>query len=280
MPYTAKITRANPTCLVFLIDQSGSMSNPFGRQPDIKKADGVADALNRLLYELVIKSTKGEGIYDYFRLAVIGYGQQVGSALPGPLASCQLVSIGDLANNPLRVEVRTRQEKDPRGQPVQRTSKIPIWIEPVAGGNTPLAEALTQATELIQGFLKQYPDCFPPLVINLTDGRATTDPRPQARVLSSQGSSDGPVLMFNVHISEKPDSPIEFPDSEAGLPDNFARLLFRISSVLPPPFLEVARVERVPVTEGSRGFVFNADLLSVIKFLNVGTKVGTQPNRP
>lgn len=49
MPYTAEINRTNPTCFVFLVDQSSSMLEPFGGQADKQKADGVADAINRLL---------------------------------------------------------------------------------------------------------------------------------------------------------------------------------------------------------------------------------------
>jgi hypothetical protein len=33
MPSTAELSRSNPTCLIFLIDQSSSMAEPFGAQP-------------------------------------------------------------------------------------------------------------------------------------------------------------------------------------------------------------------------------------------------------
>ncbi len=56
MAYTAEISRANPTCFVFLIDQSGSMQDAIGGGEALqRKCDVVADALNRLLSELVIK---------------------------------------------------------------------------------------------------------------------------------------------------------------------------------------------------------------------------------
>ena len=53
MPYSAEISRTNPTCLLFLIDHSSSMDGPFGGQPGKKKSDGVADAINRILQNLV-----------------------------------------------------------------------------------------------------------------------------------------------------------------------------------------------------------------------------------
>ncbi len=273
MPYSAEINRSNPTCLVFLIDRSGSMAQPFGKQPDRRKADGVADAINCLLSDLAIKCAKAEGIREYFHVAVIGYGQQVGSALGGALVGRQLVSIGDIANNPLRVEERSRDADDGTGRIIKRKIKFPVWIEPVAGGKTPLVEALTLARQVLGDFLSRFPNCFPPLVLNISDGMANQDPTPQAREVMQLASADGNVLLFNAHLSEKTARPIEFPASEAELPDKFAKLLFRMSSVLPAPFVSAARAEDYPVTEQSRGFVFNADLVAVIKFLEIGTQV-------
>lgn len=267
MPYTAEITRANPTCILFLIDQSDSMKNPFGRQPEKKKSEGVADAVNRLLANLTLKCAEGDSLKEYFWVGVIGYGRTVGSALPGR----RLMSIGEIANNPLRVEQRTRMVDDGMGSLSKQTVKFPIWFEPQAGGRTPLPEALELAREMLADFLRDHPDCFPPLIINISDGMANTDPRPAAKAVCSLSSSDGPVLLFNAHISDKPDPPIEFPDRESDLPDKFAKLLFRMSSVLPPPFVKAARADEFPATAESRGFVFNADLVSMIRFLNIGT---------
>src|SRR5689334_9010990 len=85
MPYTAEISRTNPTCFLFLVDQSSSMSEPFGAQPDKKKAEGVADVINRLLQNLILKCAKSEGIRDFFHVGIIGYGGRTGSAFGGAL---------------------------------------------------------------------------------------------------------------------------------------------------------------------------------------------------
>src|SRR4029077_4116870 len=86
MPYTAELSRTNPTALIFLIDQSSSMAEPFGAQPEKPKAEGVADSINRLLQNLVLKCAKGDGIRDYFHVGVIGYGGRVAWSLGGKLA--------------------------------------------------------------------------------------------------------------------------------------------------------------------------------------------------
>jgi hypothetical protein len=50
-------------------------------------------------------------------------------------------------------------------------------------------------------------------------------------------------------------------------------MLFRMSSLLPVKVQAAARNDGIRVTDTSRGFVFNADLVSVIRFLDIGTKV-------
>src|SRR5438094_8512112 len=109
MPYTAEISRANPSCFIFLIDQSGSMADVFGAgETNQKKADGGADAINRMLQNLVIKCANQEGIRDYFHVGVIGDGAQVGPAFAGDLAARQVVPISEVGNSPASV-VRLNQ---------------------------------------------------------------------------------------------------------------------------------------------------------------------------
>jgi hypothetical protein len=81
------------------------------------------------------------------------------------------------------------------------------------------------------------------------------------------------VLVLNIHISSKTSAPIEFPDSEENLPDEHARLLFRCSSILPEVMRSYAQQMGYRMSDSSRGFVFNADMVSIIKFLDIGTKV-------
>jgi hypothetical protein len=273
MPYSAEMSRVNPTCIVFLIDQSSSMAEPFGAQPDKPKAEGVADGINRLLQNLVLKCAKGDGIRDYFHVGVIGYGGKVGWALGGKLAGQKLVPVSVIANNPLKVEQRTRKVDDGAGGLVEQKFKFPIWFEAVAGGRTPMCKALTEATEALTQFIEQYPASFPPLVINISDGKAT-DGNPELAAFKLRGlkSSDGNVLLFNAHISATPARAIEFPSQEGQVSEAEGRILFRMSSVLPPRLREAAKNEGFKVDDNTRGFVFNADLVSVIRFLDIGTR--------
>lgn len=274
MPYTAEISRTNPTCFLFLVDQSGSMSKPFGGQVGKVKAQGVADAINRLLQNLVLKCAKSDGIRDYFHVGVIGYGTSVAPAFGGALAKRCLVPISEVANNPLRVEQRTRKVDDGAGGLIDQKFKFPVWFEPVGDGKTPMCQALVLAQKTVSDFIRQYVASYPPLVLNITDGMATDgNPEPVAQALRGLGTQDGNVMLFNAHVSSRPDHPVEFPDKEAALPDDFSRLLFRMSSPLPAKIQAAAKGEGFTVSAATRGFVFNADLVSVIRFMDIGTKV-------
>jgi hypothetical protein len=250
------------------------MEDPFGSGELIKKKeDGVADAINRLLQNLVIKCAKSEGVRDYYHVGVIGYGAKVGPAFSGALAGREFVPVSEIANLPARVEERTKKVDDGAGGLIDQTIKFPIWFDPIANGGTPMCQAMTRAHGILSGWLSQHLDCFPPIVIHITDGESTDgDPTNVANQIKDLTSSDGNVLLFNAHLSSHRAAPIEFPDSEVGLPDQYAQLLFQISSRLPGYMRSIAQQEGFSVSEGTRGFVFNADLISVIRFLDIGTR--------
>ena len=275
MSYRAEISRQNPACIVFLVDQSASMSKPFGAQPDKRKSEGVADAINRLLYTLCIRCAQGREIREWFHVGVIGYGREVKSALGGSLEGRGLVRIGKIANNPLRKESRVKQVPDGVGGLVKETVEFPLWFDPLAEGKTPMGDALALARQWLSGYLQEHPDCFPPIVINLTDGAADPeqDPVGEAQALRELKSSDGETLLFNIHMSGRTDPPIMFPGDDGSLPDDFARQLFSMSSLLPESFVDIANAEGFSVTDTSRGFAFNADLVAVIQFLDIGTRI-------
>ena len=276
MAFSAEISRTNPTCLLFLVDQSESMDGPFGGQPGKKKSEGVADAINRLLQNLVLKCAKADGVRDYFHVGVIGYGEDVGPRLAGTTADQPLAPISAVANNPLRLEQRKRMADDGAGGLVEQAFRFPVWFEPTAGGKTPMNAAVELARAVLTDFIATYPDCFPPLVINLTDGKPTdSNPLDAAVALKGLKSTDGNVLVFNAHLSSSPAPPVAFPSDENALADKYAKLLFRMSSILPPKLMSAARDEGYSISGPARGFVFNADLVAVIRFLDIGTRVAT-----
>jgi hypothetical protein len=277
MAYSAEISRNNPTCFLFMIDQSTSMLEPLGGQEGIEKARFVADALNKTLSNLVIDSSRVTGseqeIRDYFSVGVIGYGLKIGSAFAGNLADNLLVPISEIGYHPARVDIRTKKIPDGAGGIVEEEINFPIWIDPVANGMTPMCQALELAYTTLQDWIALHPDSFPPIVLNMTDGAANDgDPTAIASHLRSLATSDGNVLLFNLHASGYKAAPIQYPNSTDALPqDQLAHLLFSMSSPLPDAMLEMA-MSMYPAQSGARGFVFNADIQDVTSFFSIGTR--------
>jgi len=273
MPYTAEISRANPTCFVFVIDQSGSMSDSFGSEGAGRKADFVADVVNRTLHDLVIRCTKTEEIRNYYHIAVLGYGGSVQSAFVGSLAGRSLVPVADVAESPARLDVRSKKVPDGAGGLVEHQVRFPVWIDPQTGGGTPMCEALSQAKALVEQWVSEHRSSFPPTILHLTDGESTDgDPTAKGKELLGLSTFDGPVLVFNCHVSSRGSGKLEYPSDGATLPDEFARTLFGISSVLPEGFRKAADQIGVRASEGARGFVFNGDPTSVVQFFEIGTR--------
>jgi hypothetical protein len=275
MSYKAEISRKNPGCLLFLVDQSASMEDPFGgADSERSKAEELATILNRLIHNLSIRCAKSDAIYDYFDVGVIGYSGDAGRpAFGGALAGKELLSISDLANNPLRIEDRSKKVSDGTGGVTEQKVKFPVWFDPSCASGTPMCAALKTAGEIIKGWAVEHPNSFPPIVINLTDGESTDgNPIPDATALASLGTNDGAVLLFNAHLSSAVGAPIELPGEPDSLPDEYARQLFEMSSPLTPFMVARARELGMPVDENSRGFVFNAQPVQIIQFLDIGTR--------
>jgi hypothetical protein len=249
------------------------MEDPFGGDTSGSKSQAVADAINRLLQNLVLRCAKAEGVRDYFYVGVIGYGNKVGSAFEGVLSGDDLIPISEISEQPLKIEERIQKVPDGAGGVIEQEIKFPVWFQPVAKGPTPMKQALKQAENILIDWLEDHQDCFPPILINISDGEPTDgDPSQIAESIKHLESSDGKVLLFNLHLSSSQATPIEFPDSKEDLPDEFANLLFDMSSVLPEKIRQEAESEGFDVYDESRGFIFNSDIVKVIQFIDIGTR--------
>ena len=272
MSYTAEISRSNPTALLFLVDQSASMDDKMstGRS----KAQQVADVLNRTLANLIIRCQKSEGVRNYFDIGVIGYGGSGAfNGFQGNLSGSVLHPISAIESSPLNIEERKKKIDDGAGGIIDQTIKFPVWFEPKAGGGTPMCQGITKAAEELVSWCDAHPNCYPPTVLHITDGESTDgDPEQLASQLSQIQTNDGAVLVFNLHVSSSGASPVEFPASESGLADTYAKLLFRMSSHLPDHLIRFAQEKGFTLGMESRGFMFNADAIQIVDFFDIGTR--------
>src|SRR5438445_2271209 len=118
-----------------------------------------------------------------------------------------------------------------------------------------------------------YAHGFTLLMFNISEGEPTdSDLGVTAQSVTKLSTGDGNVLLFNIHISSQSGAPIIFPDSQEALPDDHARLLFSMSSQLPEFLRTFVQQEGINVSENTRGFAFQADLVTLIKFLDIETR--------
>jgi hypothetical protein len=283
MAYSAEISRQQPTSFLFLLDQSASMQDPFGgaeQKGDAapSRARVLADTVNRLLQNLVLRCAKEEGVRDYFHVGVIGYGDRVQPLIqPAEEQATEagLIPISHLADRPKRMEERLREVADGDGGTTEQRVKFPVWFDPHAKNGTPMCQALDQAAQTVRRWIDHHPSSFPPVVLNITDGEATDgDPLRFAQQLRSFATDDGEVLLFNVHLSESEAPAVELPSSRGELPPDadYAETLYEMSSTLPFPMRSAAEQEGYDVNLDTRGFVFNADPVALVRFLEIGTR--------
>ncbi len=283
--YDTRINRERPACFVFLIDQSGSMSDYWGGDTSKSKAEMVALYVNNAINELINACQKTEAEpRHYFDIAVIGYGQQSEEAQllwEGNLAGKTFVSPAELKQNPTgnngEIEVVRRTFKG------ETKVKIPVvyWFSPVAKSLTPMGSAFDKCTEILQDWTNQHVTSFPPIVINITDGEQT-DCKPdelleKAYQLRQTQTHYGKTLLFNVHISASTEQSVVFPESMDELPQNKqSRLLYDMSSMLPLAFKQriATEVKKKDLREHTEyvAMTFQASVSDMIKCLDIGTK--------
>ncbi|HSU17517.1 vWA domain-containing protein [Longimicrobium sp.] len=215
MAYDVVATGKTPALIVYLLDISGSMSEPLDGAP---KIEHVNRAIEQVLVRMVQRSTKGGVISPRYRLAMIAYSDTPEDILGG---------------------VRTIADVAQLGTPTLSVSRT-----------TDTHAAFMTAREILRRELAQSAESErrpAPMVCHITDGQCTgSDPAPVAQEIMRMSTPDGPVLVENIYVGPGLTvSPIgdagEWPGvmSEGELADPYARKLFHMSSPLPESYARV-----------------------------------------
>jgi uncharacterized protein YegL len=281
-PYSARITTKTPSAFVFLLDLSGSMEEKvsFNGKTTTKSA-AVAQIINGLIAELIGHCKRESGYRDYFDIAVIGYGgEQVRSLLPVGASHPIFRKSGELAHAKVDIVKTFRERTLPDGGRAISCISGKEWVKPSAVGKTPMGSAFQETYRLLYDWTRRHASarCFPPVVINITDGEATDAEDHEllnaAEKIRSLSTSDGNVLLMNVYIGHDPNQQaVLYPASTAQLPDTpYARLLFDMSSQMPEIYREtIADITGRPDVEGCRGMSYNTPMADLAGLLNIGS---------
>ena len=146
--YTQSITRNHRTAFILLIDGSGSMTEELRfRGRTTSKAEAVAAITNDLLFELIERARRADGVRDYYDIAVLGYhGDDEVTPLLADRAAMHTVC--ELAAMEPRIRTELLEYRLPDGGISLREIPTPCWVEPRAEGQTPMCEALRRIRDL------------------------------------------------------------------------------------------------------------------------------------
>lgn len=264
--YEMQWGRKTPGMIIFLVDQSGSMMN---QDKHIKVAKAIQDAV----YECFLGCLSGTEVKRRFFLNVIGYGQE------------------DKVKNLWSSWVDDEQLKLAL---IDAKKKNASFISPVAGGVTPMADAINLATEYIN---KHISDCIQgmnlglingipaPIVVNITDGmpceyhKSTNESIKATEIAASNltkiSTPDGRVRFFNLHLSDDNNTEILFPQQSCDVSNSKeGQLLFGISSELDENMVMTAKKYGLETAKvGSKAMIVNASGELISRFIQFGSAV-------
>jgi hypothetical protein len=171
-------------------------------------------------------------------------------------------------------QVTVMMPDEETGELLTMEQQRPVWVESRVAGGTPICSAIVKACEIIDRWTAEHGKSYPPIVINITDGESTeADPIPYAETLRERCTNDGNVLFFNLHLSSTPADSFMFRGNGELMPDQFAKQLFEMSSPLPESMVKIAQARGMEIEPNARGMAYNASMVDLIKFLDMGTRV-------
>ena len=281
--HSQNISTKKPGLVLFLIDQSSSMLHGWGGDRDASKSQLAADALNKTLYDLALNACMKDGRpVDRVHIGAYYYSDSsarwaIGTISEGKgwaTAQDWVPGYHHIDKIPVSSDGNEVIEQE-----------IPVWFFPDAGGWTPMIAALNKASKVVKSHVTEFPDSYPPIVINISDGCQTDgdfdDLIRAAKGVKSAATNDGDSLLLNIQITEHNHSPMVFPtlSQTTGSPQEVLSMA-EASSELPANMLVEAKKFGMSLQEGAKGLILDADWTLLTRFLRIGTTLNTEVAKP
>lgn len=283
--HNAVITRNSPSAFVYLLDISGSMSESIlyeGEQ--MTKNDALNKIVNTTLHETILRCKNYDKHNDYFDIAVLGYQNNTVFSLLEPFTGKEgFCSVNDIAYAKIGSKkynyIRTKED----GTKFVSQRSITQYIDTEPFGTTPMYEALECAYTLLQKWTIEHKGrkCFPPVLINITDGEMTDANSHEMLMISQKikrlSTENGTILFFNIHLNNEVDvKPIIFPSNLDNLPDiRKIKLMYEMSSDLPESFKDEIILHIPNRTKenlnNAKTMCYNTPVNSLTRILEIGS---------
>jgi hypothetical protein len=244
--YEQRATLLTPALVIYLIDASDSMNEPYDTNQ--KKIDLVQQALNMTIQWMVDHAHNKMGVLeDRYHIAILAYG----------------TTVLDVIKENTNLDVA-------RGiLPLTGITKLGN-LELHAGGKSDMAAGFEAVEKLLQAHLSDYKRCPAPLICHFTDaGYTTKDPMPVIRNIQKMRVDDGPILVEHVYTADHehmytPDHMLRKPVQDwrqwsgivhpKDVTDLYARYFSSLSSPLPETSRENINASGYHLQKGARLF--------------------------
>ena len=211
--YTAHITKDNPTCALFIVNQSSpTCKEVLFEERMTPKTEVVSEIINRVIRSTISANYNNENDGKSIYFDAIGYGDYAYS-LWGNKGFLSM-------------------------QEIAKSSNDHLWIKPRSEGGANLFMALRMAIKKIEKWIAMYPDSYPPSIIHITEYRyhgADDSMMVQlANELKYLSTNNGNVLFFNIIITADDKKSLFFPSNRNKLTESYyGDMYYLLSSSLP-----------------------------------------------
>ena len=280
--YSSQITETSPTAFVFMIDQSASMKRTTIFQgTKMTLADAAARIVNETINELLYRCVNLNVIRHYYDIAVLGYGNTTDSAWSGALTGRFFFTTEELYINPY-YKITHCQKIHTRQGITEKEIIKKKWVESRCDRNSS-GLPLKIVHELIKEWIDHHIDCYPPTIINLTDGMIPTHYRTEIPLernslseLTSLKTDYGNVLFYNIYMEAYSDHKLAYPVNQNDLDrqeidPNIS--FYYESSLVPTRYNQAISKIRMDKSGFTRhvGMTVNDDLISLLQLMDIGT---------
>lgn len=253
-----KWSSSTPGEIIFLLDQSGSMTKSFVNGES--RSEFACKAINTLIDDIIQRNSQGFEPSDRAHIAVIGYNSNVQCILDGFLKEIYKMNVEEYEDG------------------------VPMWIKPTyEDGATNMKEAFELAKKIIEKWITTCPNNPAPVIINISDGhpyynnmdyqkcmQETKDVVNQIKILDT---NDGKVQIFNVMIGNgDPSCVVKFPINDNDCKNDESRFLFDISTQIPESYIEEARHKfGITCEQGAKGVIYQANDTDIVDLIRFGS---------
>jgi hypothetical protein len=243
MGYSRQVNTKYPAAIFIVIDQTSPMADLLkGPGKDMARSNLAARTANKLLYEIVLRSTTDEGVRDRFYVNVIGYGSEVKPLLTSdqnPSASPDLIPISTIANQAVWGE-----DFSWRG---------PIWVTSLSVGETTDNEAWTFIKPTAQEWVQEHPWPLSLTLLHITGEEPTKGVLESTLKYVSDNEAEGRIALFKLYVpSDK--VPWLQPFPRRRLSNDYARAAFNLASNLPEPMSSYVKRIAFDLPDLTRGW--------------------------